>query len=96
MYRLSRKKQRSLRDSQEFQSTTLDNGSKFDGGPSRQSAYVRLLLVCAGESGIVPGVRPVRTAFVLTNAAGFVRSFVRSQSGHRQLSMQLYDIVRLE
>jgi hypothetical protein len=69
---------------------------KFDGRLSSPSAYVRLLLVCAGQSGSVTRVRPVRNAFVLACAAGFVRSFVRSQSGHRMLSIQLHDIIRLK
>jgi hypothetical protein len=51
---------------------------KFDGGLSRQSAYVRLVLVCAGESGIVSVARPVGGVLVVASAAGFVRSFVRS------------------
>jgi hypothetical protein len=52
---------------------------KFDAGSSGQSGAVRLVPVCAAQSWIGAGIRPVRRAFVLASAAGFVRSFVRSQ-----------------
>jgi hypothetical protein len=58
-------------------SSRLASFGQPPGRSSRQSAYVRLLLVCAGESSIVTIVRPVRRVFVLASVAGFVRSFVR-------------------
>jgi hypothetical protein len=51
---------------------------KFDAGLSGPSRAVRLVPVCAAQSGIGAGIRPVRRAFVLASAAGSVRSFVRS------------------
>jgi hypothetical protein len=51
---------------------------KFDGGPSGQSGAVRLVPVCAVQSGNGTSNRPTWRAFELSCAAGSVRSFVRS------------------
>src|SRR2546423_7988367 len=57
---------------------------KFDAGPSRQSAHVRLLRVCAGESRIVTIVRLVRRVFVLASAAGVVRRSLEDWAGEAE------------